>query len=219
MSALFGRGLLLSVVLAAAGVGCGSINALKTKAPDPGMREGEWSAVRNGATRRAILYDRFVHRATVTATYLGPEQRRARTARLVQWLDWTAEEREKRQKAEDAEAAKYDDFLVSLYTADRHDNDLDVKTSIWRVAIDFPDGKDLVTHDVQIQDKDATLRSLFPYVGQFELVYRVRFPHVDGPPLSGRPFTLQLASALGKLELPFGNGAVGPDRPEGARTE
>jgi len=214
-----GRGILAAAVLLAAGTGCGSINALKTKAPDPGMREGEWATVRNAATRRAILYDRFVHRATLTATYLGPAQRRARVDRLAKWLDWTEEERAARQKVEDAEAARYDDFLVSLYTADHHDNDLDTKRSIWRVALDLADGKDLVTHDATVLDADATLRNLFPYLGPFEIVYRVRFPRVDGPPLSGQTFTLELSSALGKLELPFGNGLVGPDRPEGGRIE
>jgi hypothetical protein len=210
-----GRGLVAVAALAAAGAGCGSINALKTKAPDPGTREGEWAQVRNAATRRAILYDQFVHRATITATYLGPAERGARVARLAKWLDWTGEERAARQKAEDAEAARYDDFLVALYTADRHDNDLDVRTSIWRVAIDLPHGKDLVTHDIKVLDVDATLRSLFPYLGPFDTVYRVRFPRLDSPPLSARQFTVELTSARGKLELPFGNGAIGPDRPEG----
>ncbi|HVO19776.1 MAG TPA: hypothetical protein VMU15_11005 [Anaeromyxobacter sp.] len=216
-----GRGILAAAALLTAGAGCGSINALKTKAPDPGTREGDWAAVRNAATRRAVLYDRFVHRATVTATYLGPAERRARVARLAHWLDWTEEERATRQKAEDAEAARYDDFLVALYTADHRDNDLDSQRSIWRVALDLPGGKgkDLVTRDAKVQDVDATLRNLFPFLGPFEIVYRVRFPRMSGPPLSGGAFTLELSSALGKLELPFGNGAVGPDRPEGAWTE
>jgi len=214
-----GRGILAAAALLAAGAGCSSINEFKTKKPEPGTREGDWAMIRDAATRRAVLYDRFVHRATVTATYLGPAQRRARVDRLAKWLDWTEEERVARQKAEDAEAAKYDDFLVSLYTSDHHDNDLDAKRSIWRVALDLADGKDVVSHDATVMDTDATLRNLFPYLGPFEIVYRVRFPRADGPPLSGQAFTLEFSSALGKLELSFGNGLLGPDRPEGVGTE
>jgi hypothetical protein len=44
---------------------------------------------------------------------------------------------------------------------------------------------------------------LYPDVGDFDVVYRVRFPRWPGEPLSGRPFTLRLSSALGKMDLEF----------------
>ena len=50
----------------------------------------------------------------------------------------------------------------------------------------------------------------------FDTVYRVRFNRVPGGPLAERPFTFVIASALGKIELGYGNAAVGPDRPEGS---
>jgi hypothetical protein len=213
------RGLWLAVALALAGAGCGQINALKTRAPDPGTREGEWALVRNAATRRAMLYDRFQHRATVTVTYLGAKERDAKVRRLAEWLGWTEQERLEAAKAEQAEAARYEDFLVALYTADRKSNDLDSRSSVWRLALTAAPAEEQVTRDARIQDVNATLTRLFPYLSPFDNVYRVRFNRPVGRVLEGRAFQLVLASAIGKMELTFGDGAIGPDRPEAASAE
>lgn len=208
-------------ILAAVGagaLGCSGINALKTKAPDPGTTEGDWAVIRNAATRRAIVYDEFQHRATVTVTYLAPAVREARARRLNQWLGWTQQELANRLETEATEGARYDDFLVAFFTSDRHSNDLDSRTSVWRIAVRLENGDEVITHDAQALDANATVSSLFPYVSPFDTVYRVRFSRVPGPPLEQRRFTLELASALGKMELTFGDGAIGPDRPQGSPT-
>ena len=202
-----------ALALAVLAAGCGTVNALKVKAPVPGTREGDWADQRNLATRRFILYDRFEHRATLTATYLSPTVRAARSRRLSDWLGWTPEELARSLLAEEAEAARYDDFLVALYTADRKANDLDTRSSIWRLALRLEDGQELVSHDAVAVNPDATVRGLFPYIGVFETVYRVRFARAPGAPLAGRPFSLEVASAQGKIELGFGGGEIGPDRP------
>jgi hypothetical protein len=191
--------------------GCAQVNALKTKAPDPGTREGDWAERRNAATRRASLYDRFEHRATATITYLSPEVREARARRLGEWLGWTYDELDRHLSAEAAEAAHYEDFIVALYTSDRKANDLDAPSSVWRVALDLKDGHELVTHDVTAVDANTTVMHLYPYVGVFDTVYRVRFPHAAGPGLAGRGFLLVLGSAMGKMEIDFGPGQLGPD--------
>jgi hypothetical protein len=188
------------------------VNALKTKAPDPGTREGEWAVRRNQATRRASLYDRFEHRATATVTYLSPEVRTARARRLGEWLGWTEQELQRHLDAEAAEAARYDDFVLAFYTSDRKSNDLDSRDSVWRVAINLGDGTELVTHDELALDRNATILHLYPYIGVFDTVYRVRFNRAPGPPLSTRPFQLELGSAMGKLEIAFRPGDVGPDK-------
>jgi len=208
--------LLLSSAVAAGAPGCKSVNALKTKAPDPGVNQGDWAVVRNANTRRALLYDQFQQRAIVTATYLSPPVREARTARLGEWLGWTQQELDARLKTEADEAAKYDDFLVALFTPDRRSNDLDSRESVWRLALRLDTGDEVVTHDATSIDVNATVANLFPYVSPFDVVYRVRFNRVAGGPLAERRFTLEIASALGKMELTFGDGAVGPERPEGA---
>jgi hypothetical protein len=161
-----------------------------------------------------MLYDRFVHRATVTATYLGPKERDARVRRLAEWLGWTEQERVAQVKAEQAEEAKYDDFIVAFYSADRKANDLDARDSVWRLSLGLGAGDELVTHDVRVLDPNATLTRLFPYVSPFDTLYRIRFNRAPGAPLDGRTFKLAIASAIGRMELTFGDGAVGPDEPE-----
>ncbi len=131
-------------------------------------------------------------------------------------MGWTDKELADRLAVEAAEAAKYDDFLLAFFTPDRKSNDLDARESVWRLAIRLDDGNEMVTHDATALDMNATVRNLFPFVGPFDTVYRVRFNKAPGAPLADRVFTLELASALGKMELTYGDGAIGPDRPEGS---
>jgi hypothetical protein len=194
--------------LALLGAGCA---ALHDRAPVPAPGEGEWAELRNGATRRAQLYDRLDHRATATATYLAPAVRDARAKRLGEWLSWTPEELAARLATERAEAGQYDEFLISFYTANSRENDLDSRSSIWRVALELDEGE-LLPQKIVAVDADATLVNLFPFVGAFDTVYLVRFPHPSGGPLAGRLFAMEIASALGQLALDF-RVPDGPDQP------
>ena len=54
------RGTVVALAALGALAGC----PLHPKSPVPLSREGEWAAVRDGATRRAVLYDGLKHRAT-----------------------------------------------------------------------------------------------------------------------------------------------------------
>jgi hypothetical protein len=168
--------------------------------------------VRNGSTRRAQLYDRLDHRATVTATFLAPAVRESRAKRLADWLSWTPEELAARLEAERVEAEQYEEFLLAFYTSNRADNDLDSPSSIWRLAVVLDEGE-VVAGEIAAVDVDANLVNLFPYVGAFDTVYRVRFPPPPGGPLAGRLFQFEITSALGKLHLDYRKKADGADRP------
>ncbi|HET7826435.1 MAG TPA: hypothetical protein VFK90_13960 [Anaeromyxobacter sp.] len=173
------------------------------RAPMPRPREGDWARARDSASRRAFLYDGLAHRATATVTYLSPQVREARARRLAEWLDWTPQELESRLAQERAEADAGEEFLVALFTAGPKDNDLDAPRSIWRVALKVGT-EDLLASRVTSIGVDATVAGLFPYIGPFDVVYRVIVPHSPSGPIEERPFVLQLASGLGKLELDFG---------------
>jgi hypothetical protein len=185
-------------VAAGLGLGCG----LRAYAPVPSPTMGEWATAWEPATRAAQLYDGFSHRANATVTHLTLPVREARARRLGEWLAWTPKELEDRLAAERAEAAAGEDFVVAFYTADPKANDLDGTESIWRLALQL-DREDVIASDVTALAPDATLRQLFPYVGPFEVVYRVRFPRRPDGDLAGRPFVLLIASALGQLSLDF----------------
>jgi hypothetical protein len=173
------------------------------RAPQPSSIQGEWGAARNGATRRALLYDGLKHRATGTATHLSLEVREARARRLAEWFGWTPRELADRLAAERAEAARGEEFLLAFYTADPRANDLDAPRSVWRVALKLG-SEDVVASRVTSVDADANTAGLFPYVGPFDVVYRVFLPRPPSGELDGRAFVLEIASALGKVALDYG---------------
>jgi hypothetical protein len=177
--------------------------ALLPRAPTPTTMEGEWAERRDAATRRAFLYDGLKHRATATATHLSLPVREARARRLAEWYGWTPVELEKRLAQERKEAAAGEEFVLSFYTAEPRYNDLDAPRSDWRVALKV-DGADLLPIRITSQARDAEALGLFPYVGSFDVVYRVVVPVPQTGPIEGREYTLEIAGALGKLPVDFG---------------
>jgi hypothetical protein len=173
-------------------------------APEPSSEEGAWGVARHRYTAHAKLYDGFTTRAFATAVYQAPEVRVARIARVASWRGLPVEERERMVKEERADLDRYEEFLLALFTTDRSNNDLDTPRSIWRTTLE-PVGEmgELVPTRIEQVRVDATVRMLYPEIGDFDTVYRVRFPRWPGEPLPGRPFTLVLASALGRIELEF----------------
>ncbi|HET9599069.1 MAG TPA: hypothetical protein VFP65_26085 [Anaeromyxobacteraceae bacterium] len=172
--------------------------------PDPSTDEGAWAAARNRYTASAKLYDGFTTRAFASAVYQGPEVRVTRIARVATWRGLPIEERQRMVKEERAQLDQYEEFLLAFFTTDRANNDLDTSRTIWRTTLE-PVGEmgELVSTRIEQVRVDATLRMLYPEVGDFDTVYRVRFPRWPGEPLSGRPFTLKLSSALGRIDLEF----------------
>jgi len=191
-----------SALAAVALAGCGIL----PHAPIPEVQRGAWPEERDAATRRADIYDGFEHRADVWTIRLTPAVREERARRLAAWLNWSPAELDAKLAQERAENARWDDFVVLLYTADRSWNDLDAPQSIWRILFDMGGGDETVGKATAI-GRDATFDALFPMVGPFDTVYRVRFPRFDTE-LVPRPGVLRFASALGEMRLPYTPGSV-----------
>jgi hypothetical protein len=198
--------------------GCGAIHGVRSRLPprepQPGPEAGQWADLRDAATRQQKLYDGFIHRATATATWLSPEVREAATRRLAEWQGWSQADLDTALAADRAEAAKGEEFVLAFYTAERRQNDLDARPSIWR--LELLDGTDqAAAASATVVSDDATMKQLFPYVGPFDLLYRVRVPW-KGAPLAGRPFQLRIAGAVGRMELRFNQKAGEAERPHQA---
>ena len=179
--------------------------ALFPRQPKPTTWEGQWAAQRDRFTQSGKVYDRVDDQFFVIATYQAPAVRRARAERLAEWKAMTAEEREQLVVAERAEGEKWEEFLLSVFTADREANDLASARSVWRLALVVEGaGEMLPAGRPEVVRADATVTGLYPHVGKFDVVYRVRFPRWTGErPLAEIPFSLVMAGALGKLELRF----------------
>jgi hypothetical protein len=205
--------LVTAAALALLAAGCGA-GVPFHRAPQPGTDTGDWGELRDQASRRASLYDGFVHRADATATWFSPDVREAGIRRQSEWQARNQEEVEQAIATGRAEAAKGEEFVVAVYTADRRANDLDSRTSVWHLELD--DGEVRVpASEVTALTTDATIRQLFPYVGPFDVVYRVRF-RWTGAPLTERPFKLYIAGGLGAMVLDFGPGGERPQAPRQA---
>lgn len=200
----------VALAAAAALAGC----AFLPRSPTPTTAEGEWATRRDASTRRAFVYDGLKHRATATATHLSVEVREARARRLAEWMGWTQAELDARLALERKEAAEAEEFEVALYTADPRYNNLDAPRSDWRVALKV-DGADVLAKKITAEEREAAILGLFPFIGPFDVAYRVTVPLAQTGPVDGREYTLELSSALGKLSLDFGkaNGTLTPQQP------
>jgi len=175
--------------------------------PQGGPEADAWSAARERWTRGGRLYDRFETHAMATVTYQSPEVRRLRAEQVAAWKAMTAEERTRAQAAEEAEAAKGEDFLVSFFTTDSRDNDLDDRHTVWRVALVLDEGEELPS-EIRTVGVDTLLKALHPFIHEYDTVYRVRFPRVPGEPLEKRHFILRIAGSEGKMDFEYAPGGA-----------
>jgi hypothetical protein len=179
----------------------GLTGCLLTPNPRPPADEGAWPAARNRLTRSGKLYDGLSTNAFARVVYLPRDLRDARVARIAAWKAFTVEETERLLVAERDDAARYEEFLLSLFTPTPADNDLDAPKSVWRVALVVPGAEDVLPESIQQVRPDAMLRALHPEIEEFYVVYRVRF--VRQHALEGRNFVLRLAGAKGRLDFAY----------------
>jgi hypothetical protein len=178
-----------------------------TSAPDPSTREGAWAEARDRATRTAKLYDVLEDVAFATATYQSPAVRAARVDRIAEWKGSLPPERQAALDKEKAEEAEGEDFLLAFFTDDRRANDLATDRGTWRVALVVNGSEQKLPAKISFVKRDPTIQKLYPYVSEFETLYRVRVPRFPGPrPLAELPFALRIAGPLGRLDLDFGPG-------------
>jgi hypothetical protein len=191
-----------AIAVALAALGCAT--SMLERQPEPSAAERRWAEERGRFTRSTKMYDLFDDQAFATATWQAPAVREARVLQLAAWKDLTAAEREKLLAAERAEAERYEDFFLAFYTSDRRANDLSSPRSSWRIALAVPGEGEMLPERVEAVTIDPTLEALYPYLGKFDLAYRIRFPRWTGDrPLVEVPFELVIGGALGKIELPW----------------
>lgn len=178
------------------------LGACLPRQPLPRTTTGDWAEKRDFATRGLKLYDGLDHLATASVVHLSMDVREARAKRVSEWLRSTPAEMDETLAKERTEAAAGETFILSFYTTDPKANDLDAKNTVWRVAL-VVEGTDYLVTKIELHRADLTTKELFPMIGAFDQVYRLRFPFVPGG-LSGRPFIVRLASAVGEIDLDYG---------------
>ncbi|MGA8891217.1 MAG: hypothetical protein WB493_06590 [Anaeromyxobacteraceae bacterium] len=168
----------------------------------PSTREGAWAEERDRATRSAKLYDVLDDVAFVTATHQSAAVRAARLERLAEWKGMLPAEKEAMAAKDRAELAEGEEFLVAFFTDDRKANDLATDRGTWRVSLAVDGRDETLPVKVSMVKKDPTLSILYPYVTEFDTLYRVRFPRWPGKaPIEDLGFQVRIAGALGRLTM------------------
>jgi hypothetical protein len=192
-----------ALLLAVAATACTYVGSAK----GPSTNEGAWAEARDRATRTAKAYDQLDDIAFATATYQSPSVRAARVDRLAEWKGSLPADRQAALDRETAEEAEGEDFLLAFFTDDRRANDLATDRGTWHVALVVNGNEQAVPSKVSLVKRDPTIQALYPWITDFDTLYRVRFPKFPGPrPLAELPFEVRIAGALGRLTLDFGAG-------------
>ncbi len=192
-----------ALLLAVAATACTYVGTARSPSPN----EGAWAEARDRATRTAKAYDQLDDIAFATATYQSPAVRKARVDRLAEWRGSLPAERQAALDRETAEAAEGEEFLLAFFTDDRRANDLASDHSTWRVALVVNGNEQALPSKVSLVKRDPTILALYPWITEFDTLYRVRFPKFPGEkPLAELPFQVRIAGALGSLTLDFGPG-------------
>ena len=180
--------------------------------PGPTVRsasaENEYQATLERYSDHAEIYEMFNTRLFTAMTYQSWRFREARVQRVALFQDLPKDVVENNLAAERAAFESFHEFFFGVHAASYRFDDFDRKDSIWRIALVTESGETTPASVERIGRSNLNLRAIYPYLGDFWVAYRIRFPRATP---SGAPtippgtnhFMLRLASTLGRAELHF----------------
>lgn len=163
--------------------------------------EKEYRAVLEASSARAEIYAGLDPRAFVGMTWHSAAFREARTRREAAFGNWPDGALQMALERERAAATGGEEFLLGVHVEDRRYDDFDRANSAWRLVLEGPGGVEMFPTSVErVGRVGLPLRALYPYLGEFWVAYRVRFPALQD---AARGFTVKVGSALGQAKLAF----------------
>ena len=187
-----------SIALAAALVAGLLTQAGCSKIPiaEPAL-EGPYGKELGGDTRRASIYQGLETRLFVHIVWLKPELIAAQAALVSEMRAEPPDLAAVRlKKMQDDNATPT--FFAIAYTPTPSWNDWDSKNSVWRIAMDGPQGQVAPAKITRYDGPfNAEMLQLYPYLDEFVSAYRIEFPQSA----MGTDPKILLAGVLGKVEL------------------
>ena len=172
--------------------------------PEPHL-EGNYGELLRRWTRESEVYQGLETRAFVQVVFLAPPLVDAQSELVA---DVRAEPAPARARtlARMRAAAATPTFFAVVRTPDRNWNDLDSKTSVWRIAIDYGAGQFEPASVVRMEQPwSAELQTLYPYLDEYSVAYEIRFPAAATPPPAGSSVqpepALTIAGVLGQMKF------------------
>lgn len=132
----------------------------------------------------------------------------ARVRRSGAFLQQPAADIDVQVQKELAETEPFYEFILGVHLNNYRYDDFDKKNSTWRLALVTPTGDVTPSKIERVGRSNLNLRALYPYLDDFWVAYRVRFPKVDA---NGQPTqdpgaakrVVRMASTLGQTEFEF----------------
>jgi hypothetical protein len=183
---------------------CGAVDPRVRLSGEWPPHAGDYATVTQEWTRSAVLRSAYQEVMELSATLKSPEWRAAHAERDADHRGLVGDARAQRVAQAQADAEGPFEIELMVTTWDRRENDLDRgKTSVWRVVLLGPDGKEIEPLEI-VRDKRPVfvVRAEFPALGDFAQAYVVRFPreaNVLGPGV--RQVRLRVSGERGGLQL------------------
>ncbi|MHB8875870.1 MAG: hypothetical protein ACYC8T_19450 [Myxococcaceae bacterium] len=202
----------LALGLAALCCACAGARVPQVGEPAPKLAdeaaESAYQQTLENYTSHREIYCGLDTRIFAAMTYQSPRFVEARVRRQGAFLKQPAAVVDQNVAAAQAEAAPYYEFFLGVHLNNTRYDDFDKRPSSWRLALLTANG-DVTPIEVQrVGRSNLNLRALYPYLDDFWVGYRVRFPRAlpTGEPVEpagASRLTVRMASALGHTEFEF----------------
>jgi hypothetical protein len=195
-------------LLCCAALGC-SLKVPRVGEPPPVLQdasaERSYQSTLERFTAHREVYVGFDTRILAAATYQSPAFRAARVRRQAAFQSQPSELVSKALADEERDAGQFIDFLLGVHVNERRFDDFDRKDSVWRVALVSEAGQVAPLSIERVGRSDLNLRAYYPYMDDFWVAYRIRFPRLNatGQPLlpPAQTLSLRIASSLGQADF------------------
>jgi hypothetical protein len=159
-------------------------------------------------TDHAEVYDLLNTRMFTALTYQSWPFREARVHRMALFQVQPQPIVEKNLAAERAAFESFHEFFFGVHLNNSRYDDFDRRNSIWRIALLTDAGETTPSSVERVGRSDLNMRAIYPYMDEFWVAYRLRFPRQlpAGDPVippGTKRLTVRIASTLGKAELHF----------------
>jgi hypothetical protein len=157
-------------------------------------------------TANREVYVGFDTRFLAAATYQSPSFRVARVKREAVFLQHPPELVSKALADEERDGAQFIDFVFGVHVNERRFEDFDKKDSVWRVVLVSEAGQTTPLSIERLGRSHLHLRAYYPYLDDFWVAYRFRFPRVTASgqpsvPAGAKTLTLRIASPLAAADF------------------
>lgn len=185
--------------------GCGHMEGYLDIAREKGM-SAEYMAALKQWTRSQTVHSQFETRVSISATYRGPEFKRAYLKEYARIYSLGETEQKAKADIQTALASEFTEFMFYAYTPEKSSNDFDRQGSVWTIYLIDSKGARVQPVEVRrIEPVTPLVTEFFPYVNpHYGIAYHLRFPPFARDLADGSPVKLIFAGVIGRVELEFG---------------